>query len=120
MNELNDQPSDDQDPKKKALDQRLDAIGWGLFLVMIGGLWLAPEGMVPEGAWLIGTGVIILGMMCIRYFNGIDVNAFWLIVGVIALGFGISDVFGLDVPVLPILLIIIGAHILLKPLLKKK
>ena len=120
MNQQSDQPSDTQAPQKKALDQRLDAIGWGLFLIMIGGLWLAPEGMVPEGTWLIGTGVIILGLMCIRYLNGINVNAFWLIVGVIALAFGISDVFGLDVPVLPILLIIIGVHILLKPLLKKK
>lgn len=120
MNEQTDRPQKTQDPKKKALDQRLDALGWGLFLIMIGGLWLAPEGMIPEGTWLIGTGVIILGLMLIRYVNGIDVNAFWLIVGVIALGFGISDVFGLDLPVLPILLIIIGVHILLKPLLKKK
>ncbi len=120
MNQHNDQPSDQRDPKKKSLDQRLDAIGWGLFLIMIGGLWLAPEGTVPEGAWLIGTGVIILGMMCIRYLNGIKVNGFWLVVGLIALGFGISDVFGLDVPVFPILLIIIGANIILKPLLTKK
>ena len=120
MDEQNDQPNDHRGPEKKALDQRLDAIGWGLFLIMIGGLWLAPDGMVPEGTWLIGTGVIILGMMCIRYLNGIKVNGFWFVVGLIALGFGISDVFGLDVPVFPILLIIIGANIVLKPLLKKK
>jgi hypothetical protein len=120
MNEQTDQPQESQDPKKKALDQRLDALGWGLFLIMIGGLWLAPEGWVPEGTWLIGTGVIILGLMLIRYVNGISVNGFWLVVGLIALGFGISDVFGLDVPVFPILLIIIGVHIVLKPLLRKK
>jgi hypothetical protein len=120
MNEQTGQPRANQDPKEKALDQRLDALGWGLFLIMIGGLWLAPEGWVPEGTWLIGTGVIILGLMLIRYVNGIRVNGFWLVVGLIALGFGISDVFGLDVPVLPILLIIIGVHILLKPLLQRK
>ena len=79
MNQQNDKPSDNQDPKKKALDHRLDAIGWGLFLIMIGGLWLAPDGTVPEGAWLLGTGVIILGIMCIRYLNGIKVNGFWLL-----------------------------------------
>jgi hypothetical protein len=120
MNERTDHPQENKHPEKKALDQRLDALGWGLFLIMIGGLWLAPEGTVPEGTWLVGTGVIILGLMLIRYVNGIKVNAFWLVVGVIALGFGISDVFGLDVPVLPILLIIIGVHILLKPLLRKQ
>ena len=120
MNEQTEQPHKSQDPKKKALDQRLDALGSGLFLIMIGGLWLAPEGWVPEGTWLIGTGVIILGLMFIRYINDIKVNGFWLVVGLIALGFGVSDVFGLDVPVFPILLIIIGVHILLKPLLQKK
>lgn len=119
LNKQTEQAQEIRDPKKKALDQRLDALGWGLFLIMIGGLWLAPEGWVPEGTWLIGTGIIILGLMLIRYVNGIRVNGFWLVVGLIALGFGMSDVFGLDVPVFPILLIIIGIHILLKPLLKK-
>jgi len=120
VNEQTEQPQESRDPKKKTLDQRLDALGWGLFLIMIGGLWLAPEGWVPEGTWLIGTGVIILGLMLIRYVNGIGVSGFWLVVGLIALGFGMSDVFGLDVPVFPILLIIIGIHILLKPLLRRK
>jgi len=87
---------------------------------MIGGLWLAPKWTVPEGTWLIGTGVIILGLMCVRYLYGIKVNVFWLVLGIVALAFGISDVFGLNIPVLPILLIIIGANIILKPLLKKK
>ena len=87
---------------------------------MIGGLWLAPEELVPEGTWLIGTGIIILGMMAIRYVNDIKVNVFWLVVGVVALGFGVSEVFGLDVPVFPILLIIIGVSIIMKPLMRKK
>lgn len=120
---MTQQPDQDQgNPtvQKKALDKRLDAIGWGLFLIMIGGLWLAPDGTVPEGAWLIGVGVIILGLMAIRYLYGIKVNPFWLVLGIIALAFGISSVFGLNIPVLPILLIIIGVNIILKPLLKKK
>ena len=120
MTQQPNQAQGNPDVQKKALDKRLDAIGWGLFLIMIGGLWLAPEGAVPEGAWLIGVGVIILGLMAIRYLYGIKVNAFWFVLGIIALAFGISSVFGLNIPVLPILLIIIGANIILKPLLKKK
>jgi hypothetical protein len=103
-----------------ALDKRLDSIGWALFLIMIGGLWLAPEGTVPEGTWLIGTGVIILGLMAVRYLNGIKVSGFWLVLGIVALAFGISSVFGLNIPVLPILIIIIGLNIILKPLIQKK
>ncbi|MFC1501963.1 hypothetical protein ACFL6A_00955 [bacterium] len=47
------------------MEQRLDAIGWGLFLIMIGGLWMVPEGSLPEGTWLIGTEIIIFGLTCL-------------------------------------------------------
>jgi hypothetical protein len=120
MDQQSTQPTENQDEKKIALDKRLDAIGWALFLIMIGGLWLAPEGSVPEGTWLIGTGVIILGLMVIRYLYGVKINAFWLVLGFVALAFGISSVYGLNIPVLPILIIIIGINIILKPLLQKK
>jgi hypothetical protein len=117
MNVQNDQPLDRQEERKKALDRRLDAVGWGLFLIMIGGLFLVPEEWgIPEGAWLVGTGLIILGLLAVRYLNGIKVSGFWLFLGVLALGSGLAAVYGLDLPVFPILLIIAGAAILLKPL----
>jgi hypothetical protein len=114
------QSSVNQGAKKAVLDKKLDSIGWGLFLIMIGGLWLVPEGTFPEGTWLIGTGVIILGLMIVRYLYNIKVSGFWVVLGIVAIAFGVSDVFGLDIPVFPILIIIFGASIILKPLLKKK
>ena len=105
---------------KHELDRRLESLGWGLFLVMVGGLWLMPETTLPKGTWLVGTGLIILGLAAVRYFNDIRVSGFWTALGVIALGIGIGDVLGLDIPVVPILLIIIGASILLKPLLHRR
>jgi hypothetical protein len=110
----------DKQTQKEALDKRLDAIGWALFFIMIGGLWLAPEGSVPEGTWLIGTGVIILGMSYIRHINNLVVSGFWMVMGFIALGAGIGEVFGIDIPVFPILLIIIGLSVILKPFLGGK
>jgi hypothetical protein len=110
----------EQDEKKKAQDQRLDAIGWGLFLIMIGGVWLAPEGSVPKGAWLIGTGIIILGLMGVRGLYGIRINKFWLVLGVLALAFGASAVYGVNIPVLPILIVLIGLSIVHKSLTQKK
>jgi cytosine/uracil/thiamine/allantoin permease len=109
-----------QKEEKSPLEKRLDAIGWGLFLIMIGGLWLAPEHIFPEGTWLIGTGVIILGLSLIRYMNQIRVSGFMVFLGVLALGSGLGDVFGLDLPVFPILLIIFGAAMILKPFFDKK
>ena len=81
---------------------------------MIGGLWLLPDDWVPEGAWLIGTGVIILGLAVVRYFNSIAISGFWLVMGILALGSGLSDVLGLDLPVFPILLIIVGASLFVR------
>ena len=105
---------------QEELGQRLDAIGWGLFLLMLGGLWLVPEEWgVPEGAWLIGAGVIILGLIAVRYIKGLEVSGFWLFLGALALGTGLASVLGLDLPVFPILLVIAGAGILLKPLLDR-
>lgn len=120
MAQESDQTSENKDAQKKVLDKRLDSIGWGLFLIMIGGLWLAPKKAVPEGTWLIGTGIIILGLMAVRYSYGIKVSGFWIVLGIVALAFGVSDVFGLNIPVFPILIILFGASVILKPLLKKK
>ena len=120
MNEQNDLSSGEAKSPKSVLDKRLDAIGWGLFLIMIGGFWLAPEGSVPEGTWLIGTGFIILGLMGVRALYGIRINKFWLILGVVALAFGVSDVYGVNIPVFPILIVLIGLSIVHKSLAKKK
>lgn len=119
MTALNDQATSAQDADKEALGRRLDGIGWGLFLVMLGGLWLVPEDWgVPEATWLLGTGVIILGLILARYLNGLQVSGFWLFLGALALGSGLADVLGLDLPVFPILIIIVGAGILLRLFLR--
>ena len=108
----------DQYEENKALDKRLDAIGWGLFLVMVGGLWLMPEGWVPEGAWLVGAGVIILGLNAVRYLNNIKVSGFWNFLGALALLSGITTFLGVDLPVFPILLILFGAGIIINILVR--
>jgi hypothetical protein len=114
------QLSSAQEPSKDALDKRLDTIGWGLFLLMLGGLWLAPEGVVPEGAWLVGTGLILLALSLARYLNEIQVSWFWIGLGVLALGAGIGEMVGLSLPVFPILLIIAGAATLFRVFFAKE
>lgn len=105
--------------EKELLNKRLENISWGLFLVMLGGLWLVPDRWIPEGTWLIGAGLIMLGLNFVRYLKGIKMSGFTLVVGVIALLSGIGDILKYDLPVFPILLILIGANILIRPLLEK-
>ncbi len=47
---------------QKSLNKRLEAISWGLFLIMIGGIGLVPHNLVPEGTWLIGAGLDYAGL----------------------------------------------------------
>jgi hypothetical protein len=110
-------PTRYEDVEKMALKRRLDGIGWALFLIMIGGLWLMPEGTVPEGTWLIGVGLIMLGVSAVRSLNGIEVSWFTVVLGVIALASGMSDFFGVNLPWFPILLVLIGASIILEQVL---
>jgi hypothetical protein len=63
--------------------------------------------------------LIILGLIVVRFLNQLQASGFWVFLGVLALASGLGDVFGLDVPVFPILLILIGAGIILRPLIER-
>jgi hypothetical protein len=97
-------------PDKRELDHQFERISWALFLIMLGGLGLVPG--VPSGTWLIGTGLIMLGLNIVRYLNDIPVSRFTILLGFAAMAFGLVRLVGADLPVLPILLILIGASII--------
>lgn len=111
--------TDVQTAEKHELNKRLETIGWALFLIMIGGLGLVPAAQVPGGAWLIGVGLIMLGLNAARYLNGINMSGFSTFLGILALLSGLGDFLGLQLPLFPILLILIGANLLLKPLFER-
>ena len=96
--------------RRRELDHQLERIGWALFLIMIGGLGLLPA--VPSGTWLIGTGLILLGLNAVRSANGIPVRRFWVLLGIAAIGFGGAQLVGVELPIFPILLIVMGVSLL--------
>ena len=100
---------------KEALNTRLEAIGWGLFLIIIGALWLIPDERVPHGTWLIAAGVIMLGVNAVRYLNDIKMSWGSVLLGLLALIFGVGALLGLNLPFVAILLIVFGAGIVLRP-----
>ncbi len=97
-------------------DQRLTQIAWALFLIMIGGFLLVPDERLPQGAWLIGLGAILLGLNGVRLIVGLRIGWVTTVLGTLALMSGLSDYAGVDVPVGPALLIIIGAAVILRNL----
>ncbi len=100
------------------LDKRIDSIAWGVFLIMIGALWCFPDGAVPEGAWMFGTGLILLVVIIARHIGNIQVTGFWVVMCGLALGAGLTNMLGLPLPVLPIVMIMVGAAIIFKTIVK--
>ncbi len=102
-----------------AMDERLESLGWGVLLVVIGTIWLMPERIVPPGTWLIAAGVIILGVNAIRYLKKIPTRGFSMLVAVVALFAGLRTLLDVDLPLFPVALIVIGVWILVKRLAER-
>jgi hypothetical protein len=94
--------------------KRLDEIAGALVLIMSGTLWLAPKGLVPEGAWLVGVGLIVLGLNAVRRLRGLKASGFGIIVGLAAFAAGTGRIVGQDLPIIPVLLIVLGAGLVLR------
>lgn len=93
-----------RDPKAR-LEQKLAAVGWGLFLIWVGAGFLFNIGW---GAGLIGVGIITLGMQAIRSASGLPLEGFWLVVGAMFLLGGIAETFALNLPVVPLVVLAVG------------
>ncbi len=94
--------------------KRLDEIAMALVLIMTGGLWLAPKAMFPEGAWLVGAGLIVLGLNVAKRILGVKTSGFGIIVGLVAFSAGIGRIIGQELPLIPILLIILGVGLVVR------
>ena len=107
-------------PEKAALNKRLETIGWGLFLIMLGGFAFVPHDQVPEGLWSIGVGLIFLGLNAARYANQIRMSGFTTFLGIISVLGGIAElIWKLSIEG-ALLLVILGAYLILKPWFEKR
>ena len=106
--------------KKKKELEKLEKIGWGLFLVMLGAIWLFPDSVVPEGTFMFGVGIILLGLNLAKYAKGFSVNGFTIFLGIVALVAGLSSLFGRPVDIFPLILILWGVSIIFGIGRKKK
>ena len=105
-------------PHKDALNRRLDEIGWALFFLLTGVLLLAPE-RIPDGTWLIGVGIIMLGINAVRRLNDIAISPFTVILGAVAVAAGLADLFGVKFPLFAVLFILIGVGMVVRQLVQR-
>lgn len=92
--------------------EKLEKIGWGLFLIMLGSIWLFPDSIVPEGSFMFGAGAILLGLNFVKYSKGYRVNGFTVFLGIVALIAGLSNLLGQPVDIFPLILILWGISII--------
>jgi hypothetical protein len=106
---LNREPTPD-------LAKRLDDIGWALFLILTGALWLVPESQVPPGTWLLSTGALLLGLNIVRVVARVPVSRFLMALGLLAVVAGLSALWGMHLPLAAICLILLGSGMLARQL----
>ena len=120
MNEQQLASAADQDAARAGLSKRIEAVGWGLLLLMTGGILLIPgNATILFHIWLVGVGLILLGANLVRYLNGLKMRGFNMVLGVAAVAAGLGIFFGIDLSFLAILLILYGAQILFRELIDK-
>lgn len=97
-------------------EQKLDAIGWGLFFIWIGvALFLQFQLQTS----LVGIGVIILCMQIVRKYFKFKFEPFYLIVGICLVIFNLVKISHINIPIIPIALIIIGGFFIFSSFKKK-
>jgi hypothetical protein len=109
-----------RDSDRRLVKRRIDAVGWGLLLMLTGGAFLIPDEHLAGVAWLIGVGIVLLGVAGVRYLNGLGPGVGNLVLGSVSLAGGLAGLFGLSLPLLPILLILFGVCLVISPLLEKE
>jgi hypothetical protein len=106
-------------PDAVQLDRRLSDIGWGLLFMLTGLVWMVPSQQVPEGTWLFGVAAVLIGINVVRYLKHLGVSSFSLVLGLLALLAALGQLWRVDLPLLAICFFIIGASLVVKPLLTR-
>ena len=99
--------------------KRLDEIGWAIFFILTGVIWLFPEAQVPPGTWFIAIGLLLLGLNAIRAIAKVPVSGFTTLLGALALGVGLAALFGVELPIVAIGLILFGFALLYRQLVAR-
>ncbi len=101
-----------------ALNKRYTAFAWGALFLLLGILMAIPGDQ--NGLFLLGAGIIFLGLNLVRKLQGIPLNLFSTLVGFLALVGGAyalaRSTLGLphvEIGFIPLVLIVVGLYILI-------
>lgn len=99
---------------RATVSDRVDTVGWGLLLVAIGAVSLMPA--MPDGAWLVAAGIVMLGASAVRAWMRLAVHGVTVVVGIVALAAGAFTVAHFTSEVGPLVLIVLGLTLVVEAL----
>lgn len=127
MNEIQEQ-KDFKELKKddiKNLNERCTTFAWGIFFILVGIVIFIPGDQSNE--FLVGIGIILLGLNMVRYVYKIPTNIVAIILGMVALVLGIIPLLRrvlhfpkFEIDLFPILLVIIGLYFIVNAIKRTK
>jgi len=97
--------------------RKLDAALWGVFFIWVG---IAMLTGVSWGVALIGIGVIMLGGQSARRTLGLELEGFWVVVGVLLLLGGVWSLLSVEIALIPFVLIVAGIALLVSAVRTRK
>ena len=116
--EVPKQPKDERvQAESWELTRRLDAVGWGLFLIWLGVVLLAKA---QTSVALLGIGIIMLGVQLARVVMKLKVEGFWFVVGLLFVVGSLWQLADTRIPLVPILLIAAGLALVLTRFLPRQ
>lgn len=110
-------PENSAELRRLRIGKKLDAVGWALFFIWIGVVMLVKA--LPKGIGAIGVGVIVLGISVARLVTRASVSAFWIVIGTLFVLAGVGELMAIDLPLLPVALIVCGVLLLFHQKSKK-
>ncbi len=110
------QPSLARSPEPSNRDdslRQIDSGAWAVFFIWVGIVMLA--GLAWDW-FLVGVGILILGVQVVRRQRNLEIETFGVVMGLIILAAGVWDLLSMPLPLMPIILIALGAYLLWKTL----
>ena len=113
-----------EDTKSSKLNGMLEAVAWGSLLVWWGVTELLSA--LPSGTGAIGVGLILVGINIVRWLNDVAIRLWSTMLGILALVWGGLALTGsllrpsFEMPTFAILLIVLGAMVLGRELVRIK
>ena len=103
-------------------ESTLTSLAWGIFIILIGSLWIVAESTrLDMGLYFaLGVGLILIGLNLARRSIGTKISKFSLGLGIVALLVGLSAVGGLKLPLVPTIVVVIGIFIVAEAIAKKE